>query len=395
MPIGDERIQILHFVDLPVPNPWLNGVADHYDRSRYRHIVASLGPRTELHEELERRDVRTFAMGATSKRDFPIAVVRLRKLLRNQQVDILQTHLFWPSLLGLSAGALARTPTKLVTRHHSDFTTTFNRPIHRRIDRVQALWADQVLAASAAVKRDMIQYESVPSDRIVVTRYGYDFDALRPHLTSDERAKLRRELGVADRTMVATIARLSPSKGHRYLFEAMVDSIKSHPDLMLLLVGSGPLESDLKRLAADLGIADHVRFLGWRSDAHSIIEAADLVVHPSLHEAFCSVIIESMALERPLVTTSVAAAPEQVDHAETGLLVPPRDAQGLCSAIHELLSDRDSASRMGSVARERVIARFNFPRMMALYEQVYDTVVATNGRRIGNGAPDATLPNAG
>lgn len=363
--------RVLHFVDLPVPNPWLNGVADHYDRSRYEHLVASLGPRTELHEALERRGVRTFAMGAGSRKAFPMAVARLVRVLRAEQVDILQTHLFWPSLLGLSAGSIARTPVKLVTRHHSDFTTTFNRPIHRRLDRMQALWADQVLAASAAVKRDMIRYEKVPADRIVVTRYGYDFEALRPKLSPEHRAELRHELGGHDRTIIATIARLSPSKGHRYFFQALVELIKTYPELLVLLAGSGPLEADLRRLASDLGIGDHVRFLGWRSDVRSIIEASDLVVHPSLHEAFCSVIIESMALERPLVATDVAAAPEQVDHGETGLLVPPRDPEMLRVAIQEVLNNSDSASAMGGLARERVVDRFNFPRMMRLYEEVY------------------------
>lgn len=358
-------------MDLPVPNPWLNGVADHHDRARYEHLVASLGPRTALHEDLEQRGVRTFAMGSTSTKGFPLAVARLAALLRSEQVDILQTHLFWPSLLGLAAGALARTPAKLVTRHHSDFTTTFERPVHRRLDRLQALWSDRVLAASAAVKRDMIRYESVPADRIVVARYGYDFTTLRPQLSQTRRAELRRQLGATDRTVVATVARLSESKGHRYLFEAMVGSIAAHPDLLLLLVGTGPLEADLRLLASELGIADHVRFLGWRSDATSIMEAADLVVHPSLHEAFCSVIIESMALERPLVATDVAAAREQIDHGETGLIVPPRDPRALRAAIEQVLADAEAASAMGRLARERVVERFNFPRMMALYERLY------------------------
>lgn len=375
---------VLHFTDLPVPNPWLNGVADTYDRSRFRHLVATLGPENDLHTELRARGVPAFALGAIQRRDFPVVTLRLARLLRRERVDILQTHLFWPSQLGLIAGALARTPVKLVTRHHSDFTTTFNHPWHRRADRLMALWADKVLAASAAVKRDMIRYEHVPEKKVVVARYGYDFDALRPKLDRAQRRALRAELGADDESpLVVTVARLSPSKGHRYLFEALPDVLEIHPRLTLALAGIGPMGDELKQMADRLGVLDHVRFLGWRSDATAVIEAADLVVHPSLHEAFCSVIIESMALERPLIAANIAAAPEQVDDGETGLLVPARDSNAIKVALLKVLDDPVWAAELGKKARRRVVERFNFPKMMQEYEAMYDAVVAPDVDTMG------------
>jgi glycosyltransferase involved in cell wall biosynthesis len=370
-------VTILHVVDLPVGNPWLNGVAIHHDRTRFRHLVVSLGPESELHEQLSQRDVDAFALDATKKADYPGAIYRLARLLRREKVDIVQTHLFWPSVLGLAAGSIARTRVKLVTRHHSDFTTTFNHPWHRRADRVQALWADKVLAASAAVKRDMVNLEHVPPHKIEVARYGYDFTTLRPALDSEDRSRLRAELGASEAgPLVATIARLSPSKGHQYLFRALPPVIGRHPGLVLALAGTGPDGDELRSLAADLGIVDHVRFLGWRSDAPAIMEAADLIVHPSLHEAFCSVIIESMALERPLIASNIAAAPEQIDDGETGLLVPARDPDSITEAMLKVLDDPAWAAELGSEARRRVVERFNFPKMMREYEAMYDEALA-------------------
>jgi len=148
--------------------------------------------------------------------------------------------------------------------------------------------------------------------------------------------------------------------------------VRRHPDARFILVGTGPLRGDLERAAESAGIAGHVRFTGWRSDAQDIMEAMDLVVHPTLHEAFCSVIIEGMALERPMVVTDVAAAPEQVDHGETGLIVPPRDPAALAAAILELRGDPGRAQEMGREARRRVVERFNFPKMMREYEDFYD-----------------------
>jgi glycosyltransferase involved in cell wall biosynthesis len=381
-----RRVRVLHFVDLPVPNPWLNGVATHHDSTRYEHLVASLGPRTELHTELEKRRMRTFALDTRSRRDFPRSIGRLAAILRRERVDILQTHLFWPSQLGLLAGAAARTPVKLVTRHHSDFTTTFDRPLHRRLDSMQARWADRVLAASDAVKRDMMRYESVPEDKIVVARYGYDFDNLCPMMTADERASMRDEFGGSGRVLVETVARLSPSKGHEFYFKALSRLVPEHPELLAIMAGTGPLRDDLIALATSLGIGEIVRFLGWRGDAHRVIEAADFIVHPSLHEAFCSVIIESMALERPIVSTDIAAAREQIDDGETGILVAARDEAAIERAIRWILSNPTNAAAMGKLARQRVNERFNFPRMMHWYEEIYATELRRAGRPVASAA---------
>lgn len=372
---------VAHVTDLPVENAWLNGVAEHYDRSRFRHLVISLGPRNSLHEALERRGVRAYALDARSRRGYPLALGRLVSLLRRERVDILQTHMFEPSILGLTAGRLARVPTVLVTRHHSDFTTIFNKPVHRWLDYQQAMRADLVIAASEAVRRAMIELEHVPAERIVVHRYGYDFDGLRPQLTSEGRAELRRSLGVAGRgPLLAVIARLSVCKGHRYLFEALPQLVSEWPELRVVLTGTGPSRAQLEALSKSLNLHHVVTFLGWRPDAHRIMEAADLVVHPTLHEAFCSVIIEAMALERPLVATDVAAAPEQVDTGETGVLVPARDPAALAAAVRTVLNDPDLARSLGTQARQRVVTRFNFPKMMELYEDTYDNVLMSSRR---------------
>ena len=371
---------VVHVVDLPVENPWLNGVAVHHDRRRFRHVVVSLGPRSDLHAALERRDVEAVALGATSKGDYPRAVLGLVAFLRRTRPDIVQGHLFYPSLLGLIAGTAVRVPIKLVTRHHSDFTTTFDHPIHRQVDRLQALWSDRVLAASAAVKRDMVNLEHVPASKISVARYGYDFTVLRPSLTGPERESVRSELAGDGRTIIATVARLSPSKGHRYLFEAVPKILASYPECQFVLAGTGPLRAELEALAERLDIGHAIRFLGWRRDAWRIIEAADMVVHPTLHEAFCSVIVESMALERPLVATDIAAAREQIEDGVSGVVVPPRDPEAISSAVLALLGDAARARAMGAAARKKVTEEFNFPKMMALYEEIYDELLASKRR---------------
>jgi glycosyltransferase involved in cell wall biosynthesis len=364
-------LRIMHVVDLPKPNPWLNGVATYHDRARFCHMVVSLGPRNELHTELEDLGSRTFALDAASRRHFPAAICKLARLLRRERVDVVQTHLFEPTTVGLLAAKAAGTPVRVATRHHSDFTTVFRKPIHRCIDRWHTLAADKVMAASEAVKRAMVRYEGVPEEKIIVARYGYDFRTLRPHLTPDERFGLRESLGGDRGFLIGTVARLSIEKGHVYLLSAVPEVVRRCPDVRFVLVGTGPLRENLERMVDRLGIRRHVLFLGWRADSWDLMEAMDLVVHPTLHEAFCSVIIEGMALERPVIATDVAAAPEQIDHRETGLLVPPRDPCAIAAAVLELMGNPERAAALGREARRRVVERLNFPNIIKHYEQIY------------------------
>ena len=139
------------------------------------------------------------------------------------------------------------------------------------------------------------------------------------------------------------------------------------------------MESVLEDEARQLGVDEHVAFLGWRPDALRLMEAADVVVHPSLSEAFCNVLIEALALERPLVATDVGGAREQVDDGETGVLVAPSDPASLRDAILDLLGRPAEAAAMGREGRRRTVERFAFSPQMARYEALYDELLAEKG----------------
>ncbi len=369
-------IRILHVVHLPGPNPWLNGVAAHHDRTRFEHIVVDIGARGELHTSLEAHGVRAFALDAPRRRQTATAVLRLVKLLRQERVDIVQTHTVNPTTVGLLAAKLARTPLTILTRHHADFTTIFHKPIHREIDRLHALTADRLWSPSEYIKQCMVRYERIPPERIAIVPHGFDFEIMKPRLDPERRRALRDSLGGDDKILIGTIARLSVEKGHEYLMRAVPAIVRRHPNARFLLAGSGPRQAEIERMIAELGIGDYVRLLGWRKDPWDVIEAMDLIAHPSLSEPFGIVFVESMALEKAVVTTGDSAAPEILDHGETGLIVPPRDVDAMTRAIVELLADPARMKRMGQEARRRAADKFNFPKMMRLYERCYDEWLA-------------------
>jgi glycosyltransferase involved in cell wall biosynthesis len=130
----------------------------------------------------------------------------------------------------------------------------------------------------------------------------------------------------------------------------------------------------LRRLAADLGIADRVRFIGEQPQVADVLAALDVFVMPSRHEGLGVAVLEAMAMSLPVVASAVGGIPEVVKPRETGLLVPPDDPAALAAALNELLRDVEKAKRMGVAGRERVLAEFSMEEMASRYERLYDDV---------------------
>ncbi len=158
--------------------------------------------------------------------------------------------------------------------------------------------------------------------------------------------------------------RLSREKGHRGLFEAFMAMRKQVPDARLDLVGDGPLRAELGALASELGIDEAVRFHGPLSEAGTlaVIASADILVLPSFMEGLPLVIMEAMALGKPVISSGVAGIPELVRDTVNGLLVPPSHWHALAEAMVALASDRDICDRLGAVGRAAVMEEFTIDR---------------------------------
>jgi glycosyltransferase involved in cell wall biosynthesis len=143
------------------------------------------------------------------------------------------------------------------------------------------------------------------------------------------------------------------------------------PVPMTVVAGDGPLRPILESLAAELGIAASVHFLGFRPDLPRIMAAADLFVLSSRWEGCPMVVLEAMALGRPIVATAVGGVPELLVDGESGRLVPPESPEALSQAIQEILVDPDGLLDMGSRARQRLLACFQVERSARQMLQVY------------------------
>ncbi|KAA5606641.1 glycosyltransferase [Roseospira marina] len=179
----------------------------------------------------------------------------------------------------------------------------------------------------------------------------------------------RADLGTpADAPLLLALGRLHPAKGLDVLLQAVADVPGAH----LWIAGEGPDRADLEALAAALGVADRVRFLGWRSDRTALMRAADVVVFPSRYEPNGTVTVEAWAHDKPLVVADAAGPAEMVRNGEDALLVPKDDADALARALRRVLDSPDLAAHLVGRGAERVAAEFSQASVIARYRAFLD-----------------------
>ena len=333
-------------------------------------LVEADKPMADMAREAQARGIPLRAL--TIQRDIdPSLVFKLRRALREIAPDIAHSHLIHGDLYGLCAAKLAGIGVLISSRHNDDQFR--HHPVWRRIS--PWLWraTSGGIAISAAIKDFMIQVEGAPSDKIHVARYGLQETWVADAELRTARQRLTAELRLdEDALLLGIVCRLVEQKGIAYALRAFQRMRARFPAAHLVIAGDGELRSELEALAAELGSADHVHWLGWRSDAAAMIGAFDALLLPSLWEGFGLVLLEAMARRVPIIASRVSAIPEVVVHGETGLLVAPRDVDALAAAMTRLLADHALRQHMGLLGAARLEERFSVERMaretIAVYE---------------------------
>jgi glycosyltransferase involved in cell wall biosynthesis len=379
--MADAHVRrVLHFAQDSDTSGMFPALARFHDPERFRMYFATLNPVAPwLRDLMTSRGVNVLSCDARGRPQFPVALARLARYLRQERIDILHTHLFEPSVVGLQAGVVARTPVRMMTRHYSNYHTRIDKTWHVRLDQMCIRLCDEVIAVSEHTARHLIDVEGAPAEKVHTVLNG--FDASRVELSDrTQRERLRNEFGAEDAYMLLVVGRLHPEKGYEHLFRA-VPKIGTRVDrpVVLLVAGSGPFEDEFRRQVEDLGWTEQVQFLGFRDDASSLMGAADLVVIPSVAEAFGIAIAEALYVGTPVVATRVGGIPEIVDDGVDGVLVAPGSSDALADAIAGLLNEPERLEQMAGAGREKVQRRFSYESMVAQYERLYDAALNRKG----------------
>ena len=211
--------------------------------------------------------------------------------------------------------------------------------------------ADRLIAVSRDTRDEYLNL-GIPGEKIEVIPNGVDTDRFR----TMSRENARAELGLpADRPIILYAGYLIPRKGLQFLMEAIPGLVRDHDPLFLIL-GEGEMRGELERGIASGGLEANVRLPG--RIPHDLmplyLNAMDCLVLPTQKEGRPNVVMEAMAVERPVVATAVSGIPEVVADGTTGTLVPPRDAGALREALDRILADPELGRRMGRAGAERI-----------------------------------------
>ena len=344
------------------------GLASSLDRSRYRSI-ACLFRDGWLRARCEQSGIETHILRLTRKLD--LGWLRMfSRLVRQHGVRLIHAHEFGANTYGAIAARWLGIPLVATVhgrQYYADCAT--RRAAYRVLSHVATM-----VAVSEDVKRFVVAATGTAARRICVVHNGA---AVRPPLSAAEGGRRRSALGMApDELIVGVVGSLYGVKGHRFLLAAAPQILDARPATRFVIVGRGHLEAELKAQARQLGIADRVRFLGFRDDIGDLLPLFDVFALPSLSEGLSIALLEAMAAGTPVVATRVGGNPELVIHGETGLLVPAGDVSSLAAAISALLIDRAEATRLGENGRTRVAQSFGLDSMVEAYQAIYDRTLA-------------------
>jgi len=190
----------------------------------------------------------------------------------------------------------------------------------------------------------------------------------------EEKAKLLREkLDVNDDIIVGYVGRLIPAKGLIYLISAIKKIQDEHPHVVLVIVGDGPQRRTLETMAKDLKIKSI--FTGWQVNALPFYALMDIFVLPSFFEGLPNVVLEAMAMEKPIVATRVGGVPDLIMNKKNGFLVPTRDYKSIAIALKELITNDDLRKRVGKVNRQIVKESFSWDKTVGKVETVYNEII--------------------
>jgi len=297
----------------------------------------------------------------------PALLWRLRRDMARRQFDIVHTHLIHADLYGTLAAKLAGVSTVLSSRHNDDDFR--HHPVIGWLNRMLTCWHARIIAISDWIGKFNHEIEGIPAEKIVRIHYGLQPETVTCHA---DPQFIRNEFNIpANAPVIGTIGRLAEQKGHTYWLDALQPVIAEFPELRVFFIGDGELREALENQANRLGIASNIIFTGYRTDALKLLSGFDFFVFPSLWEGFGLVILEAMALQKAVIGSRVSAIPESVQDGQTGILVPPKDVEGLTNAMLTLLRDPALARSMGEAGLKRLQTHFTVDKMVHATERVY------------------------
>ncbi len=372
-----NKRRVLHLITrLPIGGAerMLLGVLRNLDATRFDSVVCCIQDRGELADEVESLGIPVHALGLMERGGFDRRVVpALRRLIREQRVEVVHSHLYHANLYGRIAAWREGIP--VIASVHNTYS---RRKWHRHlINRLLAKLSFRITAGSADVERDILVHDHVAAEKVVRLPNCIDLDRVETSLAA---AAAKRQLGFGPTDpVIGTVGRMEEQKGHAFLLDAFA-RLRKMPELeamplRLLVVGDGRLKSATEQRAKDIGIVGACRFPGSIKDLADIYRAIDVFVMPSLWEGLSLAMLEAMAAGLPMIATDVGGARDVLGDGLRGVLVPPADAGALAQAMRDLLIDAGRRSTLADSGSTHVRENYSVAALSRQLAGLYEAAL--------------------
>lgn len=250
--------------------------------------------------------------------------------------------------------------------------TSWKRLLLRTRTRIMTAPMTRVIAISEFVKEQLVK-AGISKDKIIVRYLGIDTERFTPDASAKEEWISRFNLAPGQ-IIASTVSYLRPFKNPDILVKAFRELKTRNVPVRLFVAGGGEMLPSLQQMSKDLGVEDYIHWLGNVQDPKSVLQASDMFLLVSTGEAFGLVLAEAMACGVPIVGTRSGSLPEVVDEGKTGLLVPPRNAEELATAIQALSTDATLRHKMSAQALERVKNHFSVQDAVTKTIDIYESL---------------------
>ena len=300
------------------------------------------------------------------------AITPLIRFVKERGVEVIHAHN--GRTMGAAAAVGSMTKARLVATQHfiHPHHVSLSGPKAAVLGTAHSLAAGRFtyfIAISDAVREAMVRRREVDPARISVVPNGVKLHEASKNGSADS---VRKTLGIEkSRPLVLYLGRLESEKDVYSLVTAIALVKAAVPECICVIAGEGAQRAQLEAHARGLNTGDSIRFLGFRSDGHALLDAADLLVLPSPEEPFGLVLLEAMAAGKPVIAVRQGGPLDIVVHRTTGFLVAPRSAAEIASAIVELVKQPELRESMGASARQRFLDHFTARKMALLTKEVY------------------------
>lgn len=362
---------ILHIIDTTGPGgaeTVFIDLATHLPKDKYRSIVVIRG-KGWVYEELCRRGMQPILLEAKGSFNWRY-LKALVTLIRNENVDLIQSHLLGSNVYCAIAGLITRKPV-VATFHGAVDIGNKERLMWLKFGAIN-MGSNSIVAVSDSLKENIVKRTPLHSSKTCVIYNGINTaDFRRP--SSDA---IRQQTGWGnDDIIVGSLGNIRPAKAYDVLLQAAA-LLKNHKLSFRFVIagqGKGRLYNDLLKLKDELGLSDSVHFLGFNDDPADFLSNLDLFLLSSSSEGFSIATIQAMAAGLPVVATRSGGPQEIITHQTNGWLIEPNDPELISDALIRLNTDRELSQRLARAGQKHAINTFDIQNMVNAYEAIYQS----------------------